>query len=217
MKYVRSTKAIDPQTTVVSCEGEMDSLAVEELHQAVDPLLADATNHLIFDFAKVDYISSSVLSFLLAAEGKAKERSGKVSLVGVSELVKQSFEMASLDSLFEFHAKLEDLGITPQAPVAPTRGKEKVPRKEKVVALKEAKPVLSTGEDTKTAPQEAQEPEKERVMPVGRSERRDNREVEKIQPMPERRSWRDYGVWIGITVVATASVGVSLYLYLFRP
>ena len=65
MKYVTGTRTVNPQTTVVICQGEMDSLAVEELHQAVDPLLADATSHLIFDFAKVDYLSSSVLSFLL--------------------------------------------------------------------------------------------------------------------------------------------------------
>jgi anti-anti-sigma factor len=116
MKYVTGTKTIDLQTTVVICQGEMDSLAVEELHQAVDPLLADATSHLIFDFAKVDYLSSSVLSFLLATQSKAKEKSGKVSLVGASDLVKQSFEMAALDGLFQFHGTLEDAGVvTPPA------------------------------------------------------------------------------------------------------
>jgi anti-anti-sigma factor len=212
MKYVKGTRSVDSQTMVVTCQGEMDTLAVEELHQAVDPLLADSVSHLVFDLGAVEYISSSILSFLMVAQGKTHEKGGKVSLVGASELVRQVFEMASLDSLFEFHAKLEDLGITLQGPATPVKGKP--PKKEKVVSPKEAKPVRSTGEGVKTLPQEAQEPEKEKVMPVGGRERRDTQEAEKIQPLPERRGWRDYGVWIGITVVATVSVLLSLYLYL---
>jgi anti-anti-sigma factor len=195
----------------------MDTLAVEELHQAVDPLLADSISHLVFDLGAVEYISSSILSFLMITQGKAQEKGGKVSLVGASDLVRQVFDMASLDSLFEFHAKLEDLGITPQAPVAPTRGKEKVPKKEKAVVPKVAKPVLSTGEDTKTSPQEAQEPENERVAPIGGHERKEAKVVEKIQPAAEQKSWREYGAWIGIAAVAAVSLAVSLYLYLARP
>src|SRR5713226_5254497 len=111
MKYVRSTRTIDPQTTVVTCQGEMDTLAVEELHQAVDPLLGDAVSHLVFDLAAVEYVSSSVLSFLMATQGRAREKGGKVSLVGASDQVRQVFEMASLDGLFGFYGAIEDLGI----------------------------------------------------------------------------------------------------------
>lgn len=46
MKYICGTRRVDSHTTVVTCQGEMDSLAVEELHQAVDPLLADSVSHL---------------------------------------------------------------------------------------------------------------------------------------------------------------------------
>lgn len=207
MKYVRSTKAIDPQTTVVTCEGEMDSLAVEELHQAVDPLLADATNHLIFDFAKVDYLSSSVLSFLLAAQSKAKERSGKVSLIGASALVKQSFEMAALDSLFEFLGTLEELGIAVPIP-ASMKSKGRVVRKEKTALVKEER----LGEE-ETPARELKERAGDSVTP---SSRKAAAEIQKLPPAPERRSWRDYGAWIGIAAVASVSLIVSLYFYLTR-
>jgi hypothetical protein len=40
------------------------------------------------------------------------------------------------------------------------------------------------------------------------------RVVEKLQPMAEPKSWRDYAVWIGIGVMVVVSVVVSLYLYL---
>lgn len=216
MKYVRSAKVIDPQTTVVTCEGEMDSLAVEELHQAVDPLLADSTSHLIFDFAKVDYISSSVLSFLLATQGKAKEKSGKVSLVGASALVKQSFEMAALDSLFEFRGTLEDAGVVVTSPF-PAKGKERAERKGKGITTKEAKPPMRVVEEKVSLSQETGEQEKSEGNPVRGHERRTAREVEKIQPLAERRSWRDYDVWIGIGVLVAVGVGISCYLYMAKP
>src|SRR5712691_2355496 len=107
MKYVLHTRTVDSQTVIITCQGEMDTLAVQELHQAVDPLLGDALSHLVFDLAAVEYVSSSVLSFLMVTQGRVKEREGKVSLVGASDLVRQVFEMASLDALFDFRAKLE--------------------------------------------------------------------------------------------------------------
>lgn len=178
-------------------------------------MLGDALSHLVFDLAAVEYVSSSVLSFLMATQGRVREKGGKVSLVGASELVRQVFEMASLDSLFEFHAKLENLGIV-QATPTQAKGKGKTPKKEKVIPLREAKPVPGIGEGATTPPQEAMAPEKERVVPVGEHERREAREVEKIHPVTERRNWKDYGAWIGIAVVASVSVLVSLYFYLTR-
>jgi len=41
--------------------------------------------------------------------------------------------------------------------------------------------------------------------------------VEKIHPMEERRSWRDYDVWIGIAAVVAVSIAASVYLYLAKP
>ncbi len=123
MKYVTGTKSVDPHTTVVTCQGEMDSLAVEELHQAVDPLLGDSVSHLVFDLGAVEYISSSVLSFLMASQAEVKKKEGRVSLVGVSDLVRQVFEMASLDTLFAFYGTLEEAGVV--SPAAQEIGRRK--------------------------------------------------------------------------------------------
>lgn len=210
MKYVTGAKTIDRETTVITCAGEMDSLAVEELHQAVDPLLADSTNHLIFDFAKVDYISSSVLSFLLAAQSKAKENTGKVSLVGASDLVKQSFEMAALDSLFEFRGTLEELGIVAPVP-ASAKSKSRAGRKEKTAPTKEER--LGEEEGQATPAREPQERARDSVAPMSQ---RKSAEVQKLNPAPERHSWREYGAWIGIAAVASVSLIISLYFYLTR-
>lgn len=211
MKYVTGTKTIDSQTTVVICQGEMDSLAVEELHQAVDPLLGDSVLHLVFDLGAVEYISSSVLSFLMASQAKAQDKKGKVSLVGASELVKQSFEMATLDSLFTFYGTMAEAGVV--FPSAQEIGKGKGGRKERKAAAKEgsSSPVV---EEVPVRKQEEKPPAREKVTPISEQRAREERPVEKIQPVGEPKSWRDSAVWIGIGTLVIVSVLVSLYLYL---
>lgn len=214
MKYVTGTKSIDPQTTVVICQGEMDSLAVEELHQAVDPLLGDSVSHLVFDLGAVEYISSSVLSFLMASQAKAQDKKGKVSLVGASDLVRQVFEMAALDSLFAFYGTLAEAGVV--SPSVQEIGRGKGGRKERKAVAKEgsSSPVI---EAVPVQRAEEKPPAREKVTPVSERRERVERVVEKLQPMAEPKSWRDYAVWIGIGVLVAVSVVVSLCLYSTTP
>lgn len=212
MKYVTGTRTVNPQTTVVTCQGEMDTLAVEEMRQAVEPLLSDTVSNLVFDLAAVEYVSSSVLSFLLATQSKAQEKGGKVSLVAASDLVKQVFEMAALDGLFRFYGTLEDAGVA-VTPPASAKGKERTERKGKGTTTKVAKPSMRVVEEKASSPRDTEEQEEEEP-PSTKRERRATREVEKIQPMAEPKSWRDYAVWIGIGALVVMSVAVSLYLYL---
>ena len=55
------------------------------------------------------------------------------------------------------------------------------------------------------------------MTPVSERRAREERSVEKIQPVGEPKSWRDYAVWIGIGVLVVVSVVVSLYLYVGQP
>lgn len=214
MKYVTGTRTIDAHTTVVTCQGDMDSQAVEELHQAVDPLLGDSVSHLVFDLRAVEYISSSVLSFLMASQAKVQDKKGKVSLVGASDLVKQSFEMAALDSLFTFYGTLAEAGVV--APAVQEIGRGKGGRKERKAMAKEdsASPVI---EAVSVQRREEKPPAREKVTPISERRERVERAVEKLQPVAEPKSWRDYVVWIGIGVMVAVSGVVSLYLYLTTP
>lgn len=215
MKYIRGTRRVDPQTTVVICQGEMDSLAVEELHQAVDPLLSDSVSHLVFDLEAVEYISSSVLSFLMASQAKTREKEGKVSLVGASDLVKQVFEMAALDGLFAFYGSIAEAGVVEVTP-AQVKGKEKVTRQKKAVEKRNGL-ALVVAEEARVQQREEKATDREKLVPVTERRVREERPVEKIQPVGESKSWKDYAVWIGIGVAVVVSVAVSLYLSLGQP
>ena len=56
-----------------------------------------------------------------------------------------------------------------------------------------------------------------KVTPISERRTREERPVEKIQPVGEPKSWRDYAVWIGIGVAVVVSFMISLYLYLTHP
>jgi len=58
---------------------------------------------------------------------------------------------------------------------------------------------------------------REKVAPISERRAREERPVEKLQPMAEPKSWRDHAVWIGIGALVVVSVAVSLYLYLGQP
>ena len=211
MKYVTGTKTLDAQTTMVICQGEMESQAVEELHQAVDPLLGDGGLHLVFDLAAVEYLSSSVLSFLMSRQARVKEKNGKVSLVGASDLVRQVFEMASLDTLFTFHGTLAEAGVVP---ATSEKGREKGGKKERKAGAKEVGAAAPVVEAVPVQRVEEKPSASEPEAPVSERRARVERTVEKLQPMAEPKSWRDYAVWIGIGVAVALSLSMTVYLYM---
>lgn len=200
MKYVRTTRTVNPETTIVFCQGEMSTLAVEELHQAVDPLVEDTTRHLVMELREVKYVSSSVLQFLIEANDRLKKKGGRASLVGAGSLVRLAFQTARLDSLFEFCETLEELGISPPAskptlvPAAGPSGK--------------SAPAGPSSKPNPTPPASRPGPARDKVAPGG---------PEKIFPKPPpKRDAQFYRFWGGLAALIAASLAWSLYLYLTR-
>jgi anti-anti-sigma factor len=200
MKYVRTTRTVNPQTTIVFCQGEMDTVAVEELHQAVDPLVEDAILHLVLDLREVDYVSSSVLQFLIETQDRMKKKGGRTSLLGAGPMVRSVIETARVDSLFGFYETLEELGISPPAS-KPTPVPAAGPSGKPASAGPSSKP-------TPTPPASGPAPARDRVAPGG---------PEKIFPRPrpvrDAQFWR---FWGGLAALIAASLAWSIYLYLTR-
>ena len=111
MKYVSSVQTLDPRTAVVTCQGEMSILAVEELRQAVDPLLDGSISHLIFDLAEVKYTGSRVLEVLESTYERMRRKRGKVSLVGANSLVRSGLEIFKLDLVVDLYDQIEEVPI----------------------------------------------------------------------------------------------------------
>ena len=78
-------------TLTIAPEGYLDTATAPELHAVLETALA-GVKELIFDFEKLEYISSSGLRQLLFAQ-KAMDRQGSMKVIHANETVKEIFEV----------------------------------------------------------------------------------------------------------------------------
>lgn len=82
---------------VLSPRGRIDHAAAEELRSALAPHLArcgQGQDHVVLDFAGVDYISSAGLRVLMLAAKQAKAQSGFLAVAAVQPLVQEILEIS---------------------------------------------------------------------------------------------------------------------------
>ena len=85
------SKRTDGKKLTITVEGRLDTTSAPQLEEIVRSQIGDAET-LIFDFEKLDYISSAGLRVLLAAQ-KIMNKQGKMVVKNVSEEVKEIFEV----------------------------------------------------------------------------------------------------------------------------
>ncbi len=83
----------------ISPEGRIDTVTAPELEEAVSGLLRDTTS-LVFDFAKVEYISSAGLRVLLMAHKAMKKSGGSMSVANIPPLVEEVFRITGFSDVF---------------------------------------------------------------------------------------------------------------------
>lgn len=88
--------------------GRLDSSNSADLERLLNETLAGGATKLMFDFSKLDYISSAGLRVILLAGKKLRGSAGKVVLVGMGEMVREVFAMSGFLALFQVAATPED-------------------------------------------------------------------------------------------------------------
>ena len=84
-------KKLEGTTLTIALEGRLDTTTSPDLEETLAASLDGATE-LVFDFAKLDYLSSAGLRVLLSAQ-KRMNRQGSMKLVRVNDAVKEVFEI----------------------------------------------------------------------------------------------------------------------------
>ena len=82
---------------VLSLSGRVDHATAEELETALAPHLArcgEGQDHVVLDFAGVDYISSAGLRILMLAAKQAKAQRGFLAVAAVQPLVHEILEIS---------------------------------------------------------------------------------------------------------------------------
>ena len=85
------TKSQNGTTLTVALEGRLDTMTSPDLEAELNRSL-DGIDSLIFDFTKLDYISSAGLRVLLAAHKQMSARDG-MTVTNVNEVVQEVFDV----------------------------------------------------------------------------------------------------------------------------
>ncbi len=85
------TKTQNGTALTIALEGRLDTTTSPELEQELKKSLEGVTE-LIFDFSKLDYISSAGLRVMLSAH-KTMSAKGSMKVTHVGELVQEVFEV----------------------------------------------------------------------------------------------------------------------------
>ena len=83
-------------------EGRIDTLTAASFEDACLPLITDTTPDIIIDCSNVNYISSTGLRVFILADKKASLFNGAVTIKGLSDFLKNIFDISGLTSFFKF-------------------------------------------------------------------------------------------------------------------
>ena len=98
-----------PLTKTVALEGRLDTDTVADFDKEMEYLMGSAVRVLVFDMAKLDYISSAGLRSLFRAQKDLKSRGGKALMVHLQPQVKKVFEIVKTVDLETVFRNLEEL------------------------------------------------------------------------------------------------------------
>lgn len=91
------------QKLTISLVGRLDTVTAPELEKAVNDNINDV-NDLIFDFDKLDYISSAGLRVILSCQ-KIMQKQGKMKIINVCNEVNEVFELTAFNNILTIEKK----------------------------------------------------------------------------------------------------------------
>ncbi len=87
--------------TVVSVTGEVDLYSSPRMREAILAGVSRKDPRVIVDLAGVSYMDSSGIATLVEALQLTRKHGGRLMLAGLTERVREVFELARLESVFE--------------------------------------------------------------------------------------------------------------------
>lgn len=93
---------------VIELKGRLDVTTSSALEKTFNDLLGENQNKILVECRQLEYISSAGLRVLLAAAKQFKKISGTIALSGLSQNVKQVFELSGFTSIFSIYATRDE-------------------------------------------------------------------------------------------------------------
>lgn len=93
---------------VVRLEGRIDVQAALELEKQINDILNDNVNKIVFDFEKVQHLSSSGIRVLISSLRRTTANKGGVKLSNVDQSIRKILKLVELDSLFMYYDSVDE-------------------------------------------------------------------------------------------------------------
>jgi anti-sigma B factor antagonist len=87
---------------VVSLEGYVDAHTAPQFEQAVQSVIDQGQHKIIVNCEKLSYISSAGLGVFMGFIEEVRDEGGDIKICGLSEKVRQPFEILGFESLYDF-------------------------------------------------------------------------------------------------------------------
>lgn len=92
---------------VIRLDGAVDAHTAPQFEESVQSVIDAGTTNIIVDCTKLTYISSAGLGVFMGFIEEVREAGGDIKICGLSEKVKQPFEILGFESLFHFCPDIE--------------------------------------------------------------------------------------------------------------
>jgi anti-anti-sigma factor len=97
-----------PDARRVAIDGSIDPKTNTQFKAGMDAVLATNAKRVLVDCAKLTYINSSGLAYLLNVVGILKPKGGSVALAGMDSKIQVIFKMMEITALFQFYPTYRD-------------------------------------------------------------------------------------------------------------
>ncbi|MEO8074199.1 MAG: STAS domain-containing protein [Acidobacteriota bacterium] len=97
----------DGDFAVIKLEGAVDAHTAPKFEEAVEKVIEDGQNKIVVDCEKLSYISSAGLGVFMCFIEEVREEGGDIKICGLTEKVKQPFEILGFESIYDFCADIE--------------------------------------------------------------------------------------------------------------
>ncbi len=98
----------EKNATIVSVKGRLDAVSAPRLERKLLDWTDKGETCFIFDFNKLDYISSAGLRIILATSKRVKPEEGKIFLCRLRGVPREIFKISGFDSIFRIFESVED-------------------------------------------------------------------------------------------------------------
>ena len=93
---------IADEFAVIHLEGAVDAHTAPQFEDAVQAVIDDGQHKIVVNCEKLTYISSAGLGVFMGFIEEVREEGGDIKICGLSEKVKQPFEILGFESLYHF-------------------------------------------------------------------------------------------------------------------